>query len=257
MSFWTKLFFCRPTKPPMIRGVDLADFIGRLRQVGISDDDPAMPASIRFGEAIDQDAREMTYEESIGPLMSVIKRRRWDYEQEIPGLDALCRVLRHEERVVYRAEIELGGMPPDLIDALAGSQEERNLHLCGWSLSIGPQSTGTMASEEFFLCGWIGVGMFGNGYLYPLSVADLVGRAKTHPRLVELAQCCRAMWPVEGHPVATPPWWLLQRKKRIAFDMQGGPPSRRLRGVRERMGELWQYPVDEPHDWFWAVAESG
>jgi hypothetical protein len=174
--------------------------------------------------------------------------------------DTLAELSRHD-RPIYRAVIDLGTMREELrqyMNSTEGHGGNGNLHLGSWSFSIEPIQSFSLRSDERYMIGWMALTMSGNGYMHPLTLAELVRRAQSHPKLQAAARVCREMWPVTSGPVGTPLWWRFpSRLRRYAFDMQGGPPSRRTRRIRQEMGDLWAYPIDASFDWFWAVAESG
>lgn len=102
------------------------------------------------------------------------------------------------------------------------------------------------------------ISLSGNGLLFPLTPAELIRRAESHPKLAALRKLCQTTWPVTSQVVRIPLWWRLPgRRSKHAQDMQGGPPSGRVRRLRAQRGELWPYRVERPFDWEWGIGETG
>jgi hypothetical protein len=262
MSFYSGFRLCRPTKPPVITGPALASFIEAFEALGLCAPDGFFYLNVKFGRAIDRNDNDTTIYTPVMPGVSQVTSINWDLEPE--NLAARREVIEHlraHDRPVYRAEVGLGDMTDELctyVNSTAGMDDEPNLHLDSWHLSIVPQHAGLLSTEGEFFTGWIGVGMDGPGYIFPLTQPDLVRRAEAHPGLAALTDLCRKTWPVTAAPVREPLWWYLPNKrKRHFYDMQGGRPSRRVRHARAAVGEAWPYPVDAPFDWHWIVHETG
>ena len=144
------------------------------------------------------------------------------------------------------------------MNSTAGLQDDPNLCLNSWHITVSPQHATLLGSDEDFKVGWISVGMDGGGYMFPLTHLDLVRRAEAHERLGALADLCRRTWPVTTARVKEPLWWYLPHKrKQHAQDMRGGRPSSRVRRARFAMGEAWPYELDAPSDWHWTIRETG
>jgi hypothetical protein len=262
MSFYSGFRLCRPTKPPVITGPALASFIEAFEALGLVRPEGFLYLSVKFGRSIDRDDKDTTIYTPVMPGISNVRSIEWDLEPDkLAGRRDIIEHLGVHDRPIYRAEVGLGGMTDELhayVNSTQGFDDEPNLNLDGWSLSILPQPAGLLNTEEQFFTGWIGVGMSGPGYLFPLTLPDLIRRAETHPGLVALADLCRRTWLVTTAPVKEPLWWYLPHmRKRHAYDMQGGRPSRRVQDRRRAMGEAWGYPIDAPLDWHWIVNETG
>jgi hypothetical protein len=261
MAFFTSFFLYRPTKPPRVRPAELARFVEAVAETGVVAPGHKLPTELKFGAAIDHDDKDMAIRTRVGRGLYTIRDKPWDAREEPNSIGELA-VLRRYDRPIYRAHLHLGGIEADLaayMNSTEGFPEEPNLRLEDWSLTIEPIETHWLGSDHSYVVGWIKLGMSGYGYLYPLTPADLVRRAQTHPKLVALRELCRAIWPVTPGPVRVPLWWRLpHRRRRHAQDMRGGVPSRRVRKLRERMGDLWPYDsLERPFDWEWGIGETG
>jgi hypothetical protein len=251
VSFYTTLHFYRPTPPPRVTGPSLARFVADLMETGCFERTHDDSFSVKFGRAIDQDEKGTSLELPVPGLPGVLNIRdiEWDIKQhQIAMADAL-RLLRAEDRPIYRSFISLGTAPQSVREALSTPRPdgERNLGLWDGFLSIEPIDLSQMSSDAPFRVGWMSVGYGGSGYLHPWTARDLTDRAATLAALSPLTVVCRKHFPVD--PV--------YRGGGFRRGILPGVFSRRAY-IRRRMGELWPFDrLDVPWDWYWGVHETG
>jgi hypothetical protein len=238
MSFYTSVTYYRPTDPPPVTAAELADFIGQIRGTNLLKTTGTPCLKIKFGEAIDQDSRDTTWEEPIGRNMSVMREIAWDVHLPKPAsLDEMISLIEDDQRRIYRAFVSL----PDPVNALLepitrenSPENEVNFYPASLSLEFGPVRVGTLATESRPEVGWVGVDLSGSGYLYPWTVREIVDRAQHSSAIQCIMQVCRSFWPV---PSQRPPKSIVRQ--------------------RTEMRELWPYDDYEmPWDWYWGVSET-
>lgn len=238
MSFYTALMFYRPTPPPMVSGRGLAEFVRAFARLGLSQNEGPMTASLKFGEAIDQDEKPASWFEPLIPGIGETQEIEWDVEESCGSLANMAQLLSDHDRPIYRGYLGLGKATDDVSDHLkrVGSPEnETDLVPDAWSLEIGLIESVALNLQEALVVGWISVAISGNGYLYPWSFRELVERAERHPSIRRLMQLCRETWPV----------------------LPEAPTAQEIE-KREQMGDLWPYGRhDLPWDWYWGLHETG
>ena len=265
MSFWTSFHYYRPTQPPVVTAVELLEFVLGFRDCAVIDEQETYgwEMQVKYGKSIDQDDLPTTRYEPIEDLHKPtlwgwVRRllgsdRReesavmlcttgeidWDRDEHYEELADLVEGIRglDSQKKIYRAHIGLGTATKVLIhsvERLDSPENEIDLQLTDWSLTIEPVEISLLASDDVYCVGWISLAIGGYGYLFPWTFRDLVGRAEASPELSSVAKLCRDAW-----PVATAP-----------------PDATRLEH-RRILGELWPYPIDAPVDWAWGVLESG
>ena len=241
MSFDTTLWFYQPVSPPTLTGADLAGFVSAFASLGLSGDEEPFRYGIKFGRSIDQDEEPTTLWEPAMPdgLISTLIWPEYDAEaSDVASLDLLAESLAELSGTIYRADLGLGRIKADLFKQIRRERSEENdqdLSLEDWSLTAGPILSHSLGSEHTFMVGWIAVGLYGNGYLFPWSFRDLIDRAESIAPIRDLMDLCRRTWPVP----------------RVA-------PDPETIEARRTMGELWPYPrLDGPWDWAWGIGESG
>jgi hypothetical protein len=238
MSFYTSLILYRPTKPPLVTGPTLARFLGGFAECKLLKEEAnSCDASIKFGSAIDQDDKPTCWEEPVNQYVWESRQIDWDARHQAKSIRELIPLVEQHRQGIYRAHLSLGCAHKGITKVLTREPSEENedgLCLWDWSITLEPVAVHALGSETVFRVGWIRVSIGGNGYLYPWKFKDLFRRAGSQPDLLRLEELCRLTWPVPS-----------------------APPDRKRTKGRKLMGELWPYPMDEPVDWCWGVAESG
>jgi len=239
MSFYKSLKLFRPGKPPIITGPELAQFILTLEQLPCFEDRTGHWLKIKCGKSIDQDDKPAEWmRPTETPFILECAEIEWDFSQHhIPTLQKVRDILKRHRRPIYRAAVKLGPVRHDLFEHLkrdACEDNELALSLDTVSLEIGPVECYDLGSELGYSPGWMEIAISGYGYLFPWTFKDLVQKADSHPTLIRLKTLCQERWPV-------PPQLLSESQVSM---------------VRE-IGELWPYPLDQPLDWMWGLAESG
>lgn len=252
MSFYTSLYYYRPTKPPRVTGPVLAAFLRELSATALFERKGPESLKVKFGRAIDQDTRPSSWEVPVRgvPGMCTFDGIDWDIEHERLSLDDALAVLSNHDRPVYRASAGLGYLRQDItrtLQTLRPDDGAPNLCLGDCSVWIEPIELGQMSDDATYKVGWMGVSFSGYGYLYPWTARDVTDRALASPDLRRVADVCRRLFPVD--PNGTPS--LLERLT---------PERRRSRitSIRKRMRDLWPFDdLDAPWDWYWGVLETG
>jgi hypothetical protein len=232
----TALFYYRPTPPPPVDGVSVARFLRAFAAIGACAADGPFAYEIKAGSRIDRDDAPASWVRWVDERMGVRETLRWDEAGRVDTLEAMAERLAAWGEPLYRARLALGAPPPDLgarLDPL-GPRPERPLELAGWHLEFGPVESCGLESDGAYYVGWIRLGLFGPGCLWPAPLEAWVRRAEAEPTLRRVTEACRAAWPVETRP-----------------------PNRRLRRLRGWMGNLWPYAEERPVDWAWGLAETG
>ena len=238
MSFYTKLNLYRPSKPPVITGESLANFIDAFQGLRVSEGKARLGVEVKFGMAIDQEEKPIQDYERRHDLVWSPKEPQWDLESHCPSLKAIYRLLARYNENIYRAFIELGCAKPDICGLLTRNgcpDNEVELHLDGWSLEIGPVFSSILGSEDHFFVGWVSLSISGSGYLFPWTFAELVQRAESDEGIRKVRELCKKTWPVDPMP-----------------------PNLRQKKMRRKMGDLWPYSkIDLPWNWYWGIDETG
>jgi hypothetical protein len=238
MSFQTDLIFYRPTEPPLVNGAALAAFVRAFAGLGVVGEGARFNVHVKFGERIDQDDRPFTWEEPINEVISTYGEIDWDIDESPETLEAAATLLEGETRPFYRGFLSLGEATDEVSSALERSGSPENdidLSLSAWFLTICPVTIFNLGTETPFLVGWISMNLSGNGYLYPWTFAELLARAESSLAIGRVVELCRATWPVP----------------RVNPDLA-------MQRLRSQMGDLWPYSdVGRPWDWYWGLAESG
>jgi hypothetical protein len=242
MSFYTTLSFYRPTKPPLVTGRALAGFFRDLIDTGLFERRGANYFSVKFGQAIDQDALGTFVEvpDPQHPSISTMRPIQWDIDHKNISLDDALRELSNDDRTIYRAAISLGSLRADVLRSLQTrrpDRDEMNLHLWDGTMHLGPVELFHLGGEEPVRVGWMDVSLSGNGHLHPWKPRDLTSRAASLDALQPLTQICRRAFPIPD-------------SERLA--------SRSGISQRHEMGELWPFrDLERDADWFWGVCETG
>lgn len=237
MGFFTTLHFYRPSNPPVITGLILAEFLRAFSSLQASDGKRSLATDVKFGKAIDQDEKPTTWEAPTStPGVTTYEGIEWDLSINCQSLDEQATALAQHDRPIYRASLQIGTVTNyHSLQRLNSPDNEVDLTLSSWSLEIGPVMSSGLESDTPFFVGWISVNISGYGYLFPWTPAELVERADAHPGVRRVMELCRATWPVKAEP-----------------------PTRRQLDVRRQMGDLWPYKqIDVPWDWYWGIQESG
>jgi hypothetical protein len=246
MSFYTTLSFYRPTKPPKLKGGDLAEFVTMFASLGLTKEEGIIGYGIKFGRSIDQDEKPISSEGPSVNGISVISRIRYDAEGDFKSLAELAEALKEIDGTIYRASVSLGLVTDSIFESLRRLPSEANdlpLTLDSWSLEIGPTLSYSMGSDDVFLVSLIAINLSGHGYLYPWTFRELIDRAEAIEPIAGLMEGCRRLWPI----VESKRTWPIDRSQ----------PGRRVVKTRERMGKLWPYSrTDLPWDWFWGLGEG-
>lgn len=240
MSFWTSLYYTRPTAPPAITGDDLARFLLAFDGLSVTRDRALRSLQVKFGKSIDHDKKPTSWIEwnpslpEIGTTASI----EWDLDHHgsLSLVDAAGLVTGRAHRV-YRAFVDLGGACESICNALRVDAPENTagLHVGGWALECGVIEASHMGDGTEFQVGWIAVSLSGGGYCFPKPRREVLRDAARHPDVQRVMELCRRTWPV----APARPGWSVRRQ-------------------RKRMGELWPHDsFDEPMDWFWTMHETG
>jgi hypothetical protein len=253
MSFYTTLYFYRPTRPPRVTGPRLAEFIEALCATGVIER-RADYIMLKFGRGIDQDEKPTSYEVPVPGVrgMYTVRSIKWDINHSSIPLDERLQLLRNHDRPLYRATLSIGSVRRDVMEALQTPRPDEagqmNLTLWDCVVSLEPVELGSMSTDDRFAVGWMSLSFSGNGYLYPWTPRDLTSRADALAALTAVTDVCRQFFPVD--PDGAPKMF-----QRIAPRLR----RLRLRRTRRQMGELWPFPddLDRPWDWFWGVSETG
>jgi len=237
MSNFTSFTWLRPQKPPRITTTELAAFVTAIRATGIVQD-RALPCTVhvRYGRAIDRNAKPTSRFVSTYRNVGYYKDIRWSVNQQVAGAE-IADLLAAREASIYRAWIDLGPLNASLYDTLHRQPDEQNqqsLTPDGLSLSLGPVECCDLRSERAWQLGWIALSLGGYGYLWPWTLRDWVARADAHPLIQAMQQACEAAWPL-------PP----------------EPPTAEAIMNRAELGSLFPYEIDAPLGWRWSVHETG
>jgi hypothetical protein len=236
MSFYTTLKLYRPSKPPRVTGPDLALFLRELAACNIIEEQKPY-LQVKFGIAIDQDDKPTMWDEPINDVVSECREIEWDLYLESSSIAGLAEQLESYTQAIYRSYASLDGATESICQALTREScpdNEQPMVLCSCGLEVGPVMLAGLGVHRLFHAGWLSVDLSGYGFVFPWTYADLLQRAERHPDLQRLKALCRRTWPVSPTPLE----------------------ERHFEG-RRLMGDLWPYPIDEPLDWHWGVAESG
>ena len=237
MSFFTSLLFYRPTKPPIVTGSGLAEFIARMSRLGLWTGSGLIQLSLKFGKAIDHDEKPSHWVEYVGSI-GTFKEIDWDLEESFDSVQEIVTALKTARQAIYRCHLMLGNASDEVsnnLSRVASPENKIDLSLDGWSLELGPITLGNLSDDQIFSAGWMGIGISGPGYLYPWSTSQLVDRAESLPVLQSLATLCRATWPVSPEK-----------------------PNLRVRRIRAKYEGFWPYcDPAMPWDWYWGVNETG
>jgi hypothetical protein len=160
----------------------------------------------------------------------------WDVEHSHETLQGLFSRLEGNSNTIYRASVELGTPPTDVLQPLTrtGSPEnEIDLRPDNMQFTIGPIETYGLGYDESALVGWLSLDFSGYGYLFPWQPSDIVKRASAAESIGRLTAVCNNTWPVPKEPV-----------------------GQEVQAAREAMGNLWPYPTDLDWDWYWGIREG-
>lgn len=239
MSFYTDLIFYRPRPAPVVTADDLARFTSRLWDTETLTVTGPWYLSVKFGKAIDQDDRGTMWFEEDRSGIEIPHEIEWDVElQNPPDVAGIIGALSGDDRRIYRAHLMLGQPTDGLLHPITREgSPENNVGFFPDTLGveIGPIEIYNLSSDQPVHCGWIGVSVSGDGYLFPWTFRDVVGRLEASPEVQRICEVCRSEWPVAPER-----------------------PKRRIRSLRRQLGDLWPYDDENrPWDWYWGVAESG
>ena len=91
MSFYTSLYFYRPTEPPVVTGESLASFIHSFSDLKVSNAQAPLGVKVKFGKAIDQDEKPASWQEPLNKVISVSAEVEWDLAIECQGYPGRCQ----------------------------------------------------------------------------------------------------------------------------------------------------------------------
>ncbi len=126
----------------------------------------------------------------------------WDLS--IDELDA-SKLLNRPLQGVYRAEISLGSLTPEICNHLTRNSSPENgqpLRLESVSIEIGPIEAATLASPDPIHVGWVALRVSGPGYFYPWTPEVAIDRVRAVPDLMAIAQMLETAWPNTAAPPA-------------------------------------------------------
>ena len=235
MSFSAELKLYRPTPPPRITADDLARFVGRIRETDALSDSGLLGVQTKFGTSVDGDDKLSHWVEMRNSCSGVIGEIDWDIDEQCKSIQQIVGVLSGDARTIYRASIHLGTPVDEVLRPITRTNSPENeidFYPDTLSIEVGPVEI--YSFEERLHVGWVSVGIGGGGYLFPWSLAEVVRKLESTPKIARIAETCRTFWPIA--PSA---------------------PERRIVKLRKQFTPLWPYPeFDKPWDWFWGVAEG-
>lgn len=240
MSQTTTLVFARPTKPPIVTGPQLADFVDAVANLGIlaNPQETLTQVRIKHGKRIDSDKKPSSGIEDDGTGRGGWFREiTWDVKNVDCRLDDALRSLREKNQPVYRGSISLGTISKNAIEAISRVSTPRDKHdleLWDFGVQLEPQVIADHENDIECMVGWMSVTIWGYGLLYPWKPADMMARITAQPLLAKLADLCRKTWPVTPEK----------------------PSSKAIRN-RTEMPSVWiGQDFDAPYDWRWFINES-
>jgi len=238
MSFFTTIHFYRPGPALVISTAQLADFMERVAETGITTCEPSS-LHLKYGKCIDKDMKPSYWWEPVNEtgVISFGRSVRWNIDRYDLDFQSSLSILRNHDKSVYRALIDVGALADHIIAALSrdpGPENERGLYPDSLSIELGPTTISDPNEEPEYLVGWMSINLSGNGYLFPWTHRDLIIRLNACHEVQRLMSLCRETWPVE--PLI---------------------PSPDVIALRKEMGELWGGDdYDAPADWRWGIQES-
>lgn len=239
MSFWSSLLYARVAPAPVVTVNSISRFVTELARTKAVEEGRQLLCQIKYGERVDADEETTeTVQWDPSGVIGVVGEYPWDRSESFSSLPALADALRGNERLVYRAFLDLGQLTSDVVAELTRKpSEENDQGLCLWapSLKVGPVLVSGLDSEEPAFAGWMDFTFSGPRYFYPWTYREARERAEANEVVQQVAAICRETWPVE-------------------------PAAPSLEGIegRKMLEELWLYDdFAMPYDWLWFASESG
>jgi len=223
----TRVQLIRPSRPPVIRGPELAEVVWEIAQTGIIGHDVGQVAQLRYGPRVDKD-KETTSDFKPTSIATVVRVEDypWDNEQDLITIENLVRYLQVHPEPLYRASIGLGEIDDNLAEYLTREghpEEPLPLTLSTITLEIGSIRVGSPQTKLEHI-GWIAFSLAGRGYPYPWSDQELLGRVRAIEAVQTIEGLLAQRWPVTEHPGFFEKLTLKKVANRIEH-VQPGEPS--------------------------------
>jgi hypothetical protein len=232
MGFWSTLLYYRPGQIGSVSTDDLANFVEAFLDIGVTE--PAGTAALKLrlhAAKSEEDARFMTFVPTTDDKSGIhtIRGPKWDLNLKVEN-EKLADIIRNLQGEVYLAWIELGYLNTELrhtIERIGSPENSEDFVPESWSLRLGPVEIG----QPRCVVGDLAIGVGGNGYLFPWTLAELISRAERQPKIRDLMQLCRRTWPIAPEV-----------------------PHLSMQSAREQLGKHWPYErVDLALDWCWGL----
>lgn len=234
MGFYSSLTYYRPTNPPVVTTPQLADFIERVRDTGLTQSSGFMDVSLKYGPRISKNFAETFWAVPIISGLFSIREIEWDFKSRFSSFDEIIKALRQTDQPIYRGRISLGLVVDDVCHQIyrLNSPENTDDFTPGeLGFELGPITNGLMNDDDYIHVGWMSLNLHGYGYLYPWTPQDAIRRVLAVDKIQRLMQVAREMFPVSPSDV-----------------------GRREKSARKRLGRAWPYPtMDVPYDWCWGI----
>jgi hypothetical protein len=208
MSSHSNVSFVRSGPAPRVDAATLAAVLRSAAELRcIRDGSPLYRClNVRFGSRVDQDRKSTSPASSRmvgGVQMMTLLPYPWDLSIAHFEPDDTSALLAGEPRSIYRAEICLGGLSPDIRSLLTRDPSPENDHplrLESVSIAIGPIQNATLSSPVPVHVGWVALHVSGPGNFYPWAPGATIDRVRSVPELAAIAKLLESAWPVSAAP---------------------------------------------------------
>lgn len=236
MPDFSSLMLFYPGAPPALSVGELRRFCDRLREA-VATGGTGRAVRLKYGARVDQDyetTEQANWDEA--GVLGKVAEYPWDHAKAGAWGELWPAGADGEARQVYRAQVELGNLPPKVSRGLTAARSEQAgeefIAPDALAVEINPVCPATLATAELTAYGLIQVAFTGDGFFSWQPLERYWKQVRGTSALGKARAVCRESFPV--------------------------PPLDYLDSLRQEMGALFLNRDEyQPGDWIVSISEMG